>query len=764
MAINDKRLGTATDAVNPANTGDVLPKLIDHNTTEQAFQEGMDDVARQVDRTQLDLGYNQELTPAIDEMGLSSTSGRTGAGRQARTVHDRLNTIEDGIGVPNNASSTIDGMTGTLLVGRAMGSDIGGTISNMTINDGVVDFGMLSNNSVRTAQLQSSATVDGERAVGTDHIQNEAVTLDKIAPAANHITLVSGTHTVTPDVPLGGTATVPIFDRAMSRDGVVSAPMTTQETVGDNVYVLSSENGWIQLNDWVLNGRNVPSTDVETTAGAQDVSAALTAPGGFSAVATYLADAMNRSFALNNGDLIHFTDTTPNPDVQYAVVYIGPNVQATANALASNFVELGAVQTYDAASGGGLVRTGTEFSIAPTIPAAREFSGEVTLSSTTNPLTVSMGPATFNEDVVLGSAADDNITVNGQIVAPNGFNPDTPELGLGTNNLRWNVTAHDVSFDGDLTGTITNNNIGDDTISVDKLDADEADRVGQIPTVVRNTADTDDIVMWQDPPIGVQIVSMLSAATGVVVGTVVSLDAQDGGNAPGIYRAQSIMPGPPQVIDWVRLGQVGAIISKQQLVSSTNPTQVNYTTTRIAPAHFITIDGLVLVEREGTNPNYDYTVDPDRLGFTLREAVAAGKDIVVHNFSDVATLGAGELNVNALASTGTLPSGITVENANAADTVDLTATSAVADYKVVFADTTGHASVSGETMLIDDDPSDFTWNPSTSTLGLGDGWSIEAGTNGLIFRHGGTAVCSISNNGAIISANNITAFGTPESS
>ena len=36
----------------------VLPKLIDHNTTEAAFQEGLDDVARQVDRTQVDIGYD----------------------------------------------------------------------------------------------------------------------------------------------------------------------------------------------------------------------------------------------------------------------------------------------------------------------------------------------------------------------------------------------------------------------------------------------------------------------------------------------------------------------------------------------------------------------------------------------------------------------------------------------------------------------------------------------------------------------------------
>ena len=86
-------------------------------------------------------------------------------------------------------------------------------------------------------------------------------------------------------------------------------------------------------------------------------------------------------------------------------------------------------------------------------------------------------------------------------------------------------------------------------------------------------------------------------------------------------------------------------------------------------------------------------------------------------------LGTGEVPTSALA-TGALPSGVTIAGNQVTSSVP-TADAA-----------------------------------SGTTFSLGNGWVIETTTAGLVFTHDGTDVFSIADNGAIVSANDVTAFGT----
>ena len=100
---------------------------------------------------------------------------------------------------------------------------------------------------------------------------------------------------------------------------------------------------------------------------------------------------------------------------------------------------------------------------------------------------------------------------------------------------------------------------------------------------------------------------------------------------------------------------MNTIVSKNRFTSTAGTTNYNVGIPFTA-AHLVNIDGLTLVE------GIDYNLNADRMGFTLTQAVSAGRDIDIIRWSDVAALGDGEVNVSALA-TGTLPSGITVPGA-----------------------------------------------------------------------------------------------------
>ena len=696
MAINNKPLGSPADGVAATPGEQVSPKLVNHNTTEERFQEGIFDVAVQVDQTQVDLGY----APMSGET--TTVSGGM------MTVAARLTAVEAAAA----GGATIGGA-------GAMMSDLEGSLATATIRTGAVGTDEISTGAVTSDEIADGTIMSGDvnAAAGIQRTQLEtAIQTHDISVGANTDVTVN----------LGDTIDVPMFTATL--DGVAPAFSTANQVTGttqatEDFYVLGGDGDWHQVHNSIQTGSLIPASLIDATTSAHPTSGALAMGATFTEVVTFLLTGANRvegtpamQYALENGDIINFTDTTPDPDQVYAIVYIGAALNAGVDLVdnadnRARFVQLGNVETYDVINNGGLERSGQNFGIAATIPGARTFSGAVTHATTTT----TTGTATFNGDVVangnvdLGDVAGDNITVNG-VVDSNIIPDGNGTRALGSATARWDVFADSLNVTGTMTGDVPGANITDNSIDLTSLDRTRADgneaTTGQIPTI--NTAG--DNVDWMVPPIGVERVTALPTTfTDYPNGTLVSLTQVDGSNVVGTYRSTGSA--------WSRLGTVGMILSTQDIISVTG--QTNYTTTRISPAHFITIDGLVLAE----GSSQDYTVDADRLGFTLTAAVSAGRDIVIHNFSDVAAIGTGEVATTALAA-GALPSGVTIAGSQVNGAVN-SATSAT--------------------------------NATSSTFTIG-AWTIAEVGGNLQFSHTSGLNTVFFSNGEIRTRDDITAF------
>ena len=588
MTINNKLIGTPT-GIDLANTGNVLPKLVDHNTTEQRFQEGIHDVAVQVDQTQADVGYNSDLTV------------RTGT--QATTVHNRLTTLED-----------------TLLT---TGGGIGGTLTTSDISGTTLANARLNQNSVTTDEvLQGSLRADdiAMRGMEVGGATNEGIVENQISTALDHTITVGEVTTVS--VTLGDDYTLPLF--ATDTHGVVDAPVTAEATDADtNLYVLGSDNNWHRLNEFVRHGQLVPEGEVNRVF--QSIPLSRAVPAGTDRQA-YLASAA-RNAAVESGDVVVLTDTTPNPDQQIAYFYVGAPLAATAAGAAGDFVPLGVAASYGTIDNGGLtLDSQNNFGLLDTIPGDRTFSGATTL---------------------MGGVAGDIVPTT-----------TTGTQALGTTANRWDVvadsvTANSINVTSGLTGMVTDANFADNSIDPSRL-------MRGMPGEVLTTSENGMDVAFSSLPPGVQMVTMLPAtvtaatAADIVVaqGTVVSLTAANAGNEVGVYRAE--VTG--DAITWRRLGTVNAILSTETVNLTASASAVTFNLS-IPSAHFITADGLVLVL--GT----DYTVNatnPRRIDFAGSNTLDSGVDVVLHAFGDVATLGAGEVATTALAP-GALPSMVTID-------------------------------------------------------------------------------------------------------
>lgn len=664
MAINNKQLGSSAGSVDPANTGAVLPKLVNHTTTEQAFQEGLNDVAIQVDQTQIDIGY--------EEPGATSPTQRN-----LGTVADRLGSLETAVAGGATVGST-DPM------GNPVG-DIGGTLSDPQIRQNAVDTDAIAPSSITSSEIMDGTIVSADIAAGA------GITRTQLEADVQSYNVTVGNNAAT-SYNLGADVTIPNFTASTTTtaglDGTVDGASTSQVTTGttttDALWVLGSDANWHQLNTFSRFGASVPQASVSSTVTSHAVTIASTVSSTIT-VPAYLADATTRmgttgtsstveQFALQNGDLISVTDERTTPNQVSAFVYIGPDLIATADGTAANFVRLGQADAVALAANGGLeFQTGTRnIQIQSTIPGARTFSDAVTFMTTTS----HTGNATFAGDVIangnvdLGNASSDTVTVNG-VVDSNIIPDNNGTRALGSSAARWDVFA-DTLDASSITGTIGDSNIAADSLSVNRLDS-SGGSAAQIPTI----NDSGSAVAWMDPPIGIQMVTTLTigstgtgvtAPTNVSVGTVVSLTQVDGTNTAGVYRAVSVTTDP-MTMDvtaavWQRLGTVNVILSKRRIQSSAGVTNYTSVGVTIAGSHLITIDGLVLVE------SVDYTVNSNRMGFTLTAAVAADKDIEIINFSDIATIGDGEIAVTALAPTGTLPSGISVTGTSVSGSVN----------------------------------------------------------------------------------------------
>ena len=154
MAINNKPLGSSANPVNVTAGESVLPKLINHNTPEEDFQEGMDDVARQVNQTQIDLGYPVALPTGNDadnpDMGGTGRAGAVAAATD-RTVAERLTTIEEDLSI--NATGSQTGVTPTLTIGQNSDTDVRGSLDDLQLTTDAVETDNITNGAVTSAKL-----------------------------------------------------------------------------------------------------------------------------------------------------------------------------------------------------------------------------------------------------------------------------------------------------------------------------------------------------------------------------------------------------------------------------------------------------------------------------------------------------------------------------------------------------------------------------------------------------------------------------------
>ena len=447
MAINNKPLGMSVNMVDATPMEPVLPKLIDHTTTEERFQEGLDDVARQVDRTQEDIGYDADIAVRTN--------------RQARTVDDRLDTVEDLLGVAADNTGTQSAGSSTQSIGNTdnASADIAGTLAAPRINPMAVDNMALANNAVDSTKIMDDTIVNGDinSAAGIERtkletdIQTFAVTTgDNTAPVQN----------------LGSDISIPLF--AQDLDGVVDAP-ALNETSGssstDDLFVLASDNNWYQLNNFVRNGQQVPASAIDYTTTSHTITIPDSVPTA-TTVETYIALAANRNFGLENGDIVSVTDQRPTPDQTTAYIYIGNTaVDQNTNATAADFVQIGVAQTYGVASMGGLEfePNTNNFRLTSTIPGARTFSAASTFSMGAT----FMGTMAANGNVVLGDTITDRVTVNGQVNS-NIIPDQNGTRALGSDSLRWDVNADNINFMS-INGTVGNSNFADNTIDPSRL-------------------------------------------------------------------------------------------------------------------------------------------------------------------------------------------------------------------------------------------------------------------------------------------------------
>ena len=739
MTINNQNLGTATSPTAASDENDVLGKLVNHNTTEESFQESLRDVAVQVDRDQQDIGYNSD--PDMRD------------GRENRSINTRLDTVENALGISDDNMGTVDSTMQTLTVGGGAGSDISGPLSAPQIIPLAVG-----NMEIATGAVTSEKIEDGTIVTG-DISATAGITRGQLETDLQTYQITTGTDQATA-VNLGADITIPRF--ATDQDGVAQGPTSVQTTSSaddGDIYVLASDNNWYQLNSFARQGQDVPASRVDTTTSSHSVTAAV--PAGTSGSA-FLAIGTNRvegsppvQFGLENGDIISLTDTTPTPDQIAAYVYIGPRLEPDApGGDAANFVQIGQAETYGVAANGGIqFQTGTNnFELTSTIPGNRTFSGNTIFTGTTT----HTGTATFNGNVFIGNGGADTVSFGGSTVASD-FAPNGAR-DLGRSNSRWTTVYAGTLNAETITGPITDANIADQALGVATINP-----TGSMTGDVLTSTGAGTNPQWMAPPIGVEMVATLP--TGAVIadypfGVLVSLTATDGDNAPGIYRQSSTTGN----VTWTRLGTVGAIVTKTVFTSVNNQTQ--YTPaggTTLAPAHLLNIDGLTLVE--GT----DYTVAANRTTFTLTTAVSGGRDIELINFSDVAAIGTGEIATTALAG-GSLPSGVTIGGsqvtsqvssagtADAATNVSLGDASASLDSvsSVVVA---ANQSATAQRLNYD---SGITWNGTNNTLSVDriqlGSWVISESNGQLIFADNGVTRFRMDTNGHFRAENDITAF------
>ena len=353
MAINGKGLGmpnSPTDE-NATASGAVAADLLDHNTTEQRFQDALYNVLLQVDQSEVDLGY----TPAEGE-------------ERDAPVKERLDLIEGGSYTPFSMTSDLEGNLSQANL-RAGAVDTAAIADDAVTTDKIladaIDESRIADDAVRSehimdgqvlrAALEADAIDDtriADDAVRTEHIMDSEVTNAKLA---NDSVMVHGSEFVL------GAADADIRTVSRTLSGVV--PATGPEVTNER-RVLVDDITWDALEDWAFVDSTtlIPSSRVSSAFSTHNLRIQNSVANSVT-VQAFIGAAVNRNFGLENGDIIIVSDERATPISVTTWTYTGVAVSATVDAQGT-FVQLGQVQAYTAAADGGLEVNANEFSIS----------------------------------------------------------------------------------------------------------------------------------------------------------------------------------------------------------------------------------------------------------------------------------------------------------------------------------------------------------------------------------------------------------------
>ena len=351
MATDIANIGTQT-------RDQVIEGVTASSTTEASFVLSMTQLINQVSENTYDLETTRSLNVTGDVAGTHPFHLDAPGDSEIDIV---LNLTADAIETGNIQ----DGAVTTSKIGtgavRLNMETTGDYVATLSTSGGLSGSGSGANSSpdisiadsgVTTAKIADANVTDAKLATGT-------IANDKLANNQVTLTGFGGGRDVT--VALGATGTIPNF--AGDSDGLVPGYNGTELRSTSDRAILASDGNWYTVESWALStSETIPATRVATTGTSHSLSytADATYPNTTTGAINYARESDNRTFALGRNDTISVTESGSN--TVYVLSYIGNGVNASTDAAAADFVNLGSVDAYTA--GTGLSLSSNQFSIS----------------------------------------------------------------------------------------------------------------------------------------------------------------------------------------------------------------------------------------------------------------------------------------------------------------------------------------------------------------------------------------------------------------
>ena len=357
MATDDANIGNQTRA-------QVLEGITNSSTTEASFVSSVTQLINQVSENTYDLETSRSLNVTGDVAGTHPFHLDAPGDSELDIVLNLTTNAIETANIQDNAVTTSkigpDAVTlGTKTSGNYVQSIV--TAADSGLSGGVNTEGgdatlTIPDSGVTTARIADSAVTNVKLADGT--IANGKLSNNQIT-----LTGFGGGRDVT--VALGATGTIPTF--AADSDGLVPAYNGTELRSTSDRAVLASDGNWYTVESWALStSETIPASRVATTGESRQLSyeadsdySGTTYPNTTTGAINFTRTASNRLFGLGRNDTISVTETSSN--TVYVLSYIGNGVNASTDAAAADFVNLGSVDAYTA--GTGLTLLNNQFSI-----------------------------------------------------------------------------------------------------------------------------------------------------------------------------------------------------------------------------------------------------------------------------------------------------------------------------------------------------------------------------------------------------------------